>query len=64
MAKDKYAREKLKVSVVPFFIIESNKNNIDENEVEIRPVSFSGAQPSDLIADQLINASIDNVSKN
>jgi hypothetical protein len=60
ISKDEYARNKLRVSAIPFFIIERNRNEVGGDN---RPVSFSGAQPSDLISDQLTNAASDNVRR-
>jgi predicted DsbA family dithiol-disulfide isomerase len=43
--KDRNAKRNMGVSGVPFYIIERNDGS--------RPVSFSGAQPPDIIAEQL-----------
>ena len=48
--KDRFAKTEMRVSGVPFFIIESNVEGG-------RPVAFSGAQPVGLIAEVLEEAS-------
>jgi predicted DsbA family dithiol-disulfide isomerase len=47
--KDQMYKTKMRVSGVPFFIIEPNNGD--------RPISFSGAQPPEIIAEQLETAS-------
>ena len=47
--KDQAYKTEMRVSGVPFFIIEPNNGN--------RPIAFSGAQPPDIIAEQLEKAS-------
>jgi predicted DsbA family dithiol-disulfide isomerase len=47
--KDQTAKTRLRVSGVPFFIIEPNNGG--------RPIAFSGAQPVRIIAEQLETAS-------
>jgi predicted DsbA family dithiol-disulfide isomerase len=47
-AKDVLAKTKMRVTGVPFFIIEPNGGG--------RPVAFSGAQPEDVIAEVLEDA--------
>jgi predicted DsbA family dithiol-disulfide isomerase len=47
-AKDVLAKTKMRVTGVPFFIIEPNGGG--------RPVAFSGAQPADVIAEVLEDA--------
>jgi len=46
--KDSYHKQKMRVSGVPFFVIERKDGQ--------RPVGFSGAQPVDIIAQQLEEA--------
>lgn len=48
LALDRRAKTSLRVSGVPFFIIESNNGG--------KPVSFSGAQPPEVISDVLLDA--------
>jgi predicted DsbA family dithiol-disulfide isomerase len=49
--KDKMYKTQMRVSGVPFFIIQPNNGD--------RPIAFSGAQPPDIIAEQLETASED-----
>ena len=47
---DERAKRSLRVSGVPYFIIQS------ANTSKKRPFAFSGAQPADIIAEQLMEA--------
>lgn len=49
VAGDKMAKSQLRVSGVPFFIIERNDGS--------KPIAFSGAQPAEVIGDALEEAS-------